>query len=174
MVGGIIAIKRSKVDAALQELKELEDMVARRHFALPPVCQFTPEDWQTNEYRLCKANDRAQIFVDGKPSATLYDRELLEEKELDISFEKGADLDILVENMGRVNFGSRLEEQRKGIDQGGVINGHWHTRWTQYPLPLDDVSKVDFSRGYQVGLPGFYRFTFEAKELDDTFLDFAG
>lgn len=124
--------------------------------------------------RLCKANDRAQIFVDGNPVATLYDRELLEEKPLDISFRKGARLDILVENMGRVNFGSRLEEQRKGIDQGVLINGHWHTHWLQYPLPLDNIGKIDFTGEYQAGLPGFYRFAFEAEELGDTFLDFAG
>jgi len=124
--------------------------------------------------RLCKANDRAQIFVDGKPVAALYDRELLEEKALDESFEKDAPMDILVENMGRVNFGSRLEEQRKGIDQGVLINGHWHTHWLQYPLPLDNIGRVDFTREYQTGIPGFYRFTFETEELGDTFLDFTG
>lgn len=124
--------------------------------------------------RLCGANDRVQIFVDSRPVATLYDRELLEEKQMDVSFAKGAPIDILVENMGRVNFGSRLEEQRKGIDQGVVINGHWHTGWEQYSLPLNDVTKIDFSKAYQTGLPGFYRFTFEAAELGDTFLDFAG
>ena len=37
--------------------------------------------------RLWKANDRANIFVDGKPVATLYDLELQNEKKLDVSFE---------------------------------------------------------------------------------------
>ena len=124
--------------------------------------------------RLCGANDRAQIFVDGKSAATLYDRELLEEKPLDISFQRGASLDILVENMGRVNFGCRLEDQRKGIGRGVAVNGHWHCRWKQYPLPLDNLEKVDFSLPWQEGLPGFYRFTFQAEELGDTFLDFSG
>jgi len=126
------------------------------------------------QLRLCKANDRAQVFVDGRPTATFYDRELLNERQMDVSFSGGARLDILVENMGRVNFGPRLEEQRKGIDGGVVINGHWHTHWTQYPLPLDDISKVDFSKEYQAGLPGFYRFAFQTEELGDTFLDFSG
>ncbi len=124
--------------------------------------------------RLYRANDRAQVFVDSTPLVTLYDRELLEEKQVDASFEKGASLDILVENMGRVNFGPRLEEQRKGIGQGVVINGHWHTGWRQYPLPLDNLEKLDFSKAYQPGLPGFYRFVFDAAELGDTFLDFSG
>lgn len=124
--------------------------------------------------QLFKANDRAQVFLDGRPVATLMDRELLEEVKLDVSFNKGASLDILVENLGRVNFGARLEEQRKGIDQGVVLNGHWHTGWKQYPLPLDQIEKLDFSQEWREGLPGFYRFTFHADELGDSFLDFSG
>lgn len=124
--------------------------------------------------QLYRANDRAQIFVDGRPAATLYDRELLEAKTLDVPFRKGASLDILVENMGRVNYGPRLEDQRKGIDQGVTVNGHWHAGWQQYPLPLDHIERVDFSKPHQEGLPGFYRFTFQAEELGDTFLDFSG
>lgn len=124
--------------------------------------------------RLWKANDRAQVFVDGVPAATLYDRELLEERELDISFSKGASMDILVENMGRVNYGPRLEDQRKGIDGGVTVNGHWHSHWLHYPLPLDNLDRLDFTKEYREGLPGFYRFVFQVEEPGDTFLDFSG
>ena len=124
--------------------------------------------------RLLKANDRANIFVDGRPAAVLYDQELLKEIPLDISFQRGARLDILMENMGRVNFGPDLEEQRKGIDQGVVINGHMHDHWVQYPLPLDNLSRLDFSGEWREGLPGFYRFTLDADGTADTFLEFQG
>ncbi|MCI8624019.1 MAG: beta-galactosidase [Provencibacterium sp.] len=124
--------------------------------------------------RLWKANDRAQIFIDQKPVAILYDRELLEEKELRVSFKKGAQLDILMENMGRVNFGPRLEDQRKGIDQCVQLNGHMHNHWIQYPLPLDNTGRVDFKGEYRPGLPAFYRFTLDAADTADTFLDFQG
>lgn len=124
--------------------------------------------------RLWGANDRANIFVGEKPAAVLYDRELLEEKELAVNFQKGDPIDILVENMGRVNFGPMLEHQRKGIAQCVQINGHMHNNWKQYPLPLDNVDKLDFTKGYQEGLPAFYRFHFEAAETADTFLDFTG
>jgi beta-galactosidase len=43
-----------------------------------------------------------------------------------------------------------------------------------YPLPLDNVDKIDFSKGYTDGLPAFYRFEFEAKDLGDTFLELEG
>lgn len=124
--------------------------------------------------RLWEANDRANIFVDQKPVTTLYDLELLKEKELDVTFERGADFDILMENMGRVNFGPRMEHQRKGIGQCVQVNGHMHNHWKQYTLPLDNIEKVDFSKEYKEGLPGFYRFTVDIDETADTFLDFEG
>ena len=124
--------------------------------------------------RLWEANDRANIFVDQKPVTTLYDLELLKEKELDVTFERGADFDILMENMGRVNFGPRMEHQRKGIGQCVQVNGHMHNHWKQYTLPLDNLEKVDFSKEYKEGLPGFYRFTVDIDETADTFLDFEG
>lgn len=124
--------------------------------------------------RLWGANDRANILLEDKPVLTLYDRELLEERELNLPIEKGARLDILMENMGRVNFGPLMERQRKGIDQCVQINGHMHNHWEQYPLPLDNIGQVDFSGAYLQGTPAFYRFSFQAEEVGDTFLDFEG
>lgn len=124
--------------------------------------------------RLYDANDRANIFMDEKPLVTLYDRELLEEYTFEAPVPKGEKLSILVENMGRVNFGPALEKQRKGIDRCVTVNGHQHFYWKQYCLPMEDLSGLDFSKPAKEGEPGFYEFTFEAKELCDTFLDFTG
>jgi beta-galactosidase len=124
--------------------------------------------------RLWEANDRANLFVESKPAAVYYDKELLVENDLNLSFTQGADIDILMENMGRVNFGPRLEHQRKGIDQCVQINGHMHNHWKQYPLPLDNLDKLDFTKDYQAGMPAFYRFHFQVEEAGDTFLDFSG
>ncbi len=151
--------------------------------------------------RLWGAGDRADILLEDRLVLTLYDRELLEERELGLELpakrgepsrklpaekgeptrslsagkdEPGARLDILMENMGRVNFGPLMEQQRKGIGQCVQINGHMHNHWEQYPLPLDNVEKVDFSGEYIPGTPAFYRFVFNAQEPGDTFLDFGG
>ena len=130
--------------------------------------------------RLWGANDRANIFVDKKHAVTLYDRELLKEANLTeggkapLTFEPGAPLDILVENMGRVNFGPMMEHQRKGIEDCVQINGHKHYDWTMRPLPLDNIDKVDFSKGYTEGLPAFYKFEVQVDELGDTFLELDG
>lgn len=128
--------------------------------------------------RLWGANDRANIFIGKQPVLTLYDRELLEEHTVGQknaeTFVKGSEMDILVENMGRVNFGPRMEQQRKGIDHCVQINGHMQNGWDIYPLPLDNLQCLDFSRQYMGGTPSFYRFVFEAEETADTFLDFDG
>jgi len=124
--------------------------------------------------RLYDANDRANIFVDEKPVLTLYDRELLVEHELVAEYRPGSNLDILVENMGRVNFGPRLEKQRKGIDGCVLLNGHQHMNWTHYSLPLDNLEQLDFTKGSQEAGPAFYRFEFMVDEAGDTFVDFTG
>jgi Beta-galactosidase len=121
------------------------------------------------------ANDRANVYLDKDKIVTLYDKELLTEHELMIeNIEDNAQMSILMENMGRVNFGPKLETQRKGIDSSVLINGHMHMNWTHYPLPLDNLNKLDFSKGYQKGQPSFYRFEFLVNDIGDTFLDMEG
>lgn len=124
--------------------------------------------------RLYEANDRANIFIDEKPVGILYDRELLEAAKVTVNDTFNKPIDILVENMGRVNFGPRMEHQRKGIDQCVTINDHMHNDWEIYTLSLDNVEKVDFSKGYKAGTPSFYKFSFYTTEPKDTFLDFEG
>lgn len=124
--------------------------------------------------RLRKANDRANIFLGDRRLLTLYDRELLEEHKVDVPPRPGDELRILVENMGRVNFGPGMEEQRKGIDGSVQINGHMHHNWQQYCLPLNNLEKLDFDRGYTEGLPGFHRFELSVEEKGDTFLELEG
>ncbi len=126
-----------------------------------------------DKIRLWKANDRANILVDQVPVKVLYDRELQVEHEIGVAVEKNATLDILVENMGRVNFGPRMEEQRKGIDGCVQINGHMHHNWEMYTLPLDNIDKVNFDNEYRENTPAFYRFELEVEETGDTFLDFS-
>ncbi len=124
--------------------------------------------------RLWGANDRALVYLDGEKVLTLYDRELFDAHEVDAAANKGASLDILMENMGRVNYGPYLERQRKGIEQGVQVNFHMHSGWTHYCLPLDNLKKLDFSKGCAEGEPAFYEFTLMVEEPADTFLDFTG
>lgn len=114
------------------------------------------------------------IFIDDERILTLYDRELLEEHELKNKVYNAQKIDILVENMGRVNFGPALEKQRKGIDRCVAINGHQHFYWDAYCLPMEDLSELDFSQMPKEGEPAFYEFIFTIEAIADTFLDFTG
>lgn len=126
--------------------------------------------------QLMEANDRAQVFLDQNHVLTLNDQELLTEHVVNWAYARGVCLDILVENMGRVNFGPYMSRQSKGIAGCVVVNSHIHSGWLQYSLPLraEDINKLDFSKAFLKGLPAFYRFQFNADKKGDTFLDMTG
>ena len=124
--------------------------------------------------RLWDANDRANIFLGEERLLNLYDHELEAEHMLDKAAKEGEEIRILVENMGRVNFGPRMNGQRKGIDGCVQINGHMHTGWKQYTLPLDNLDRLDFAAGYTPGMPAFYEFERMVEEPADTFVELEG
>ena len=85
----------------------------------------------------------------------------------------GAVLTILVENMGRSNYGSRLAD-RKGITDCVMLGEQILFGWTIYPLPLDDLSRLEFRTDVAEGYPTFYRGTFWVDSPEDSFLLPAG
>lgn len=130
---------------------------------------------EVEEIRLEGAADRVQGYGNGKYLFTAYNENLGEKFEI-ADKQQGGVLDFLVENTGRVNFGTGLEEQHKGITGSVRINDHRHFGYDIYALPLngEQLEKIDFSAGYREGAPAFYEFTVEVEEPADTFLDFAG
>lgn len=125
--------------------------------------------------QLIKANDRAQIYFDKKLFLTLLDQELKKEYEIDCP-KKCKNLDILVENMGRVNYGPMMNYQRKGIDGSVLINDYSHSGWKMYTLPMDESvsKKIDFTKDYIKRTPSFSRVVFNVEKIGDTFLDMRG
>ena len=51
---------------------------------------------------------------------------------------------------------------------------HFHLHWKQYPLDLQDISQLDFSKEWQAGAPAFYRYDFQLDHTLDTYLDMTG
>ena len=103
--------------------------------------------------------------------ATL-DRRLHQNK-LDVDLAPGQPLDILVEGMGRINFGAQLVSDRKGIAGKVTLNGEELKDWEHFSLPLTDPEKWTFARNPDTG-PSLYRGTFRLAALGDTFLDMRG
>jgi beta-galactosidase len=120
-------------------------------------------------------HDFGFVFLDGKRVGIL-DRRSASAK---ISLPKRkaeARLDILVEPMGRVNFGPEMAD-RKGLIAPVKLGGVILTGWNIFNLPLDDqmLAGLKFT-GAKPGsnAPAFWRGTFNLKKPGDTFLDLRG
>ena len=86
-----------------------------------------------------------------------------------------ATLDILVDAMGRVNFGDRLID-RKGITERVTLAGVTLMSWDVFPIPMDVafLGALHFAAGDTTSSPAFYRGTFDLKSVGDTYLDMKG
>jgi len=116
-------------------------------------------------------HDRAQVFINGE-LVDVLDRESGNEySAMDIV--NDVQLDILVENMGRVNFGPALLD-RKGITGGVTINDQYQFGWEVFPLPLNDLSGLKFGSIQAGACPAFFRATLHVDEPADTFLALPG
>ena len=135
----------------------------------------TEASWDAEEerIRIIDGRDRAQLFVDGKWVATQYQTEIGEDIFYQGEKKALSRFDILIENMGRVNYGHKFlaDTQRKGIRTGVCKDLHFMLNWEHYPLPLDNPEKIDFSKGWTEGQPAFYAYDFEVKEPKDTYLE---
>jgi beta-galactosidase len=117
-------------------------------------------------------HDRAQIFLDGILLGTLEREHHQETLEIDIPT-GGAQLDILVENMGRVNYGPNLHD-RKGITNGVLLGQQLLFDWQIYPLPLDRLSELAYSTVQSNRGPAFFRAEFSIEQPLDTYLVLPG
>ncbi len=123
-------------------------------------------------------HDRAHVFVNGELRAVWErsNKEKIKKDSVEIALGIGesVDIDILVENMGRVNYGPKLRD-RKGI-HGVRLGYQHHFGWKMYPLPMVDLSKLKYTqaKGKLEG-PVFLRGTLNIKgKPADTFLRLDG
>jgi beta-galactosidase len=120
------------------------------------------------ELVLDQLHSYAQVFVNKKPVGTI-DRRLNQDR-IALSAKAGAQLDILVENTGRVNFGKTIGGERAGITKQVTLAGKPLLGWEIYPLPMTHVDKLPFAKKPCEG-PCFFRGTFTLSATGDTFLD---
>lgn len=133
-------------------------------------------------------HDYVQVFINGK-LAGIVDRRMGEKNVMLPPCGKDAQLDILVEAMGRINFGRAIKDF-KGITDNVTVtenrNGHDFVcdlkNWEIFSLEDDPAyynsmkgeSLNDISPDSNGRLPrGVYRGTFNVNKPSDTFLDFS-
>lgn len=115
--------------------------------------------------------DHAWICQGSKRLGVLDRR--LKQQSLAVDLVKGEPLDIVVENMGRINFGPQLPDNRQGITAKVLLNGKELTGWSIYPLPLANLSSLKFSRRTSAA-PAFHRGYFDLESAGDTYFDMRG
>ena len=144
-----------------------------------------PEIAQKSVLTLNDCHDYAQVFID-----TVYvgkiDR-VRNEKSIQLPpVKKGQELRILVEAMGRINFGRAIKDY-KGITERVVLtaeeNGHeltWNLKkWNIFTIPDDyqtavkalNIVKRDTITKMSFKGSGYYRGYFNLKRVGDTFLN---
>lgn len=124
------------------------------------------------KYRIIDGRDRAQFFLNQELQVTQYQEKI--GKEISVKQDKeDNEIDILMENMGRVNYGHKLlaDTQRKGIRSGVMSDLHYVINWEQYGLDFSRIEKLDFSRKWEPRVPAFYRFSFDLNKIQDTNID---
>lgn len=118
---------------------------------------------EVRDYALVSQGDRRLGVLDRR----------LKQSSLNVDLNATAPLDILVENMGRVNFGQHMTTDRKGITERVTLGGEELKGWEIHPLPLADLARVKFTPAPKRG-PAFHRGAFSLGATGDTYLDLRG
>lgn len=125
---------------------------------------------------ITEVHDWAQVFLDGQKIAILS--RLKGEGTVKLPpVKEGAQLDILVEAMGRMNFGKGIYDW-KGITDKVELQRRNETKelknWQVFNIPVD----YDFARNKQykkqkniAKQPAYYRGTFTLDKIGDTFIN---
>lgn len=120
--------------------------------------------------------DRVLVYVNGKRQGVI-DNTYSVPRTVSVSLKSDDVLDLLVENMGRVNYGPKIPDQRKGIVGNVTVGGDVLSNWKMYPLSLENLS-VDNARSppkpSSDSAPIFYTGSFDIEKTGDTFLSLPG
>jgi len=115
--------------------------------------------------------DYATVYLNGERVGVL--NRYYKNYSMDIDIPFNATLEILVENMGRINYGSEIINNLKGIISPVMIDDHEITgNWNMYQLPMETKPVLTgLANKNTIGRPTFYQGIFTLTKTGDTFLD---
>ena len=132
----------------------------------------------TSDLKISGLHDRASIYIDSILKG-IGMRSGSSEVTVSIDIPSGAtDLDIVVENMGRVNYGRHINDS-KGILGEVTLDGHILTKWVSKSVPMNDSTLISFQQLNETSqTPNstvFFRGTFRFDgDKPSTFLNVSG
>ncbi|WP_249413531.1 glycoside hydrolase family 35 protein [Chryseobacterium indologenes] len=115
--------------------------------------------------------DYANIYINGRWKGEL--NRMNKKYDLDIEIKSGDRLEILVENMGRINYGAEIVHNLKGIISPVKINRtDVSGNWEMLPMLFDTFPKHTFKqKDIAAHSPVIQEAEFTLDETGDTFLD---
>lgn len=115
--------------------------------------------------------DYAIVYVNGEKKCEL--NRVFNNYSCDIDIPFNANLDILVENMGRINYGAEIVHNLKGIISPVTIDGHEiRGNWNMYKFPMNKTPDLkNYAEKYVQDQPVIYNGSFSLSKTGDTFLD---
>lgn len=125
----------------------------------------------SGELSVSGLRDFGEVFVNGQRVATLDRR--TKAFTAPVSIPANGVLDIFVENMGHINYGNDLVDDRKGIVEPVRVGDVRLDGWEMFGLPFDSAPAAAGDTTARVG-PTVYRGSFTLDATGDTFLDMRG
>ena len=124
--------------------------------------------------KLTEAHDWTQVFLEGKRIGVLDRRRNQSTVRLPAR-ENPLQLDVLVEAMGRINFGRGIHD-RKGLLGETSLDGKPLTGWDIFPLPWGEspLPGLRFSTSTVIDGPAFHQGSFTLSQIGDSYLDMRG
>lgn len=164
----VISVLEQQKPVSAEEPMTFEDLgqgygyvLYRRHFNQPI----------SGMMRVPGIADFATVYVNGKKVGEL--NRVIDKDSLLVDIPFNSTLDILVENLGRINYGARILDNHKGITRPITIgDSQISGSWNMYGLPLSEMPDVaSMPEGYHAGRPVYYSGSFTLDKVGDTFLD---
>ncbi|MFV0504684.1 MAG: glycoside hydrolase family 35 protein [Lachnospirales bacterium] len=128
------------------------------------------------EIEILGLHDRAIIYIDGEQKGikerTNKRNDIIK---IALDFNQEVKLDILVENLGRINYGPFMKDE-KGIIGGVRVGNIFHSGWIISPIPLEknDITNIKFEDNKINDQPIFMKGNFLVEECCDTFVRLDG
>ncbi|PNF39271.1 hypothetical protein B7P43_G16708 [Cryptotermes secundus] len=109
-------------------------------------------------------SDRAIVLLDDVPKGILSRSEKITSMPLSVS--EGTKIQVLVENQGRINYGSMINDF-KGLVTNATLGGEVLEDWIITGFPLHDISRLSVSNNdnYTFQGPAFFQGTFTLPSL---------
>lgn len=120
--------------------------------------------------------DRALVFVNGEFKGVKERDRRNDEIVIKCTRGKKVKIDILIENLGRVNYGTEMADNEKGLVRSARLGQQYLFGWTMYPLTMDDISRLEYTTlNKKTDFPTFLRGNLNIEGTPcDTFLELKG